>query len=368
GEELIEEMLALESGERAGEEEELTQKVPVICPVYEPTSVPHQAAGIAAITRYLAQKYPWDLLFVQIHAPDILNHNALNEVCPDWAFYDPQRAEEAWERFRQEYKVLDAAVGEMLNACVDEETLVIVLSDHAAVPAFRTVWLGRSFLDAGLSSYKKENGKLVLDWSRTKAILADQSLASNQPLAHNVWVNLRGREMHGIIEPGEEYERVRSEAIKALYSLKDPETGECPIALALRKEDAALLGQWGDTVGDIVYYLRPGYAVEPTMSNLAPSEEAINAKTCFYPVGEGGIRTRHGSMQGLHGGYMPNAEIGGCSVRAVLLMAGPGIKRGYRLPLPPWTVDVAPTIAHFLGIPAPAQCEGKVVSTALEIG
>ena len=43
--------------------------------------------------------------------------------------------------------------------------------------------------------------------------------------------------------------------LQAFDAVRDPKTGQCPVALALRKEDAALLGQWGDTVGDIVYYL-----------------------------------------------------------------------------------------------------------------
>ncbi|MCL5074348.1 MAG: alkaline phosphatase family protein [Chloroflexi bacterium] len=363
GEELIEEMLALESGERAGEEEELTQKVPVICPVYEPTSIPHQAAGIAAMTRYLAQKYPWDLLIVQLHAPDGLYHETQNEICPDWALYDPQRAEEAWERFRQEYKVLDQMVGEILRHCADEETLKVVLSDHGCIPTLKTVWAGKALMEAGLLSYKKdEAGRLVLDWEKSKVILGDF------PLAMNIWVNLKGREPQGIVGPGEEYERVRTEAIKALYSMRDPETGECPVVLALRTEEASFLGQWGDRVGDIVYYFAAGYSNKRTIFSAGPIDPSLIPETGFETVYEGIWAVRGVYLQGIHDCYLPNAEISGCSVRAVLVMAGPGIKRGYRLPVPPWTVDVAPTIAYLLGIPAPAQSEGNIVGNALEVG
>ncbi|MCL5076214.1 MAG: alkaline phosphatase family protein [Chloroflexi bacterium] len=360
GEELIEEMLALESGERAGEEEELTQKVPVVCPVYEPTSVPHQAAGIAAMTRYLAQKYPWDLLFVQIHAPDSLNHEALGELCPWWKYYDPQRAEEAWERFRQEYEVLDGLVGEIVSSCAGPETLVVVVSDHAALPVLKTLWLGKGFLEAGLLAYKKENDKLVVDWARTRAVPGDY------PLALNVWVNLKGRDPEGIVDSGKEYESVCKEITRVLYSLRDPETGECPIVLALPKDEATFLGQWDDTVGDVVYFLRPGYGLEPSLRNLEPQERMLTLRDYVYPVPPTGIETRYGRMLGFHGAYLPNAAICGSSVRAVLVMAGPGIRRGYCLPVPPWTVDVTPTMAYLLGVPAPAQAEGQIIANALE--
>ncbi|MCL5076317.1 MAG: alkaline phosphatase family protein, partial [Chloroflexi bacterium] len=357
GEELIEEMLALESGERAGEEEELTQKVPVICPVYEPTSIPHQAAGIAAMTRYLAQKHPWDLLIVQIHAPDSLYHEIQNELCPDWALYDLQRAEEAWERFRQEYKVLDQMVGEILGSCADEETLKVVLSDHGAIPAVKMVWAGKPLVEAGLLVYKEKNGQLVLDWAKSKVVLGDH------PLAQNIWVNLKGRDPQGIVEPGKEYEQVRTEAIKALYSMRDPETGECPVALALRTEEATFLGQWGDRVGDIVYYLVPKYA-NGAVHSVGPFDPALIPETGFETIQQG-IWYPHGAyLQGVHHCYLPTAKYSGCSVQAILVMAGPGTKRGYRLPVPPWTVDVTPTIAHLLGIPAPAQSEGNIISNA----
>ncbi|MCL4459046.1 MAG: alkaline phosphatase family protein [Chloroflexi bacterium] len=361
--ELIEALLPLEREEQLTGEEELTQAVPVVCPVFEPTSVPHQAIGIAAMTRYLAEKYPWDLLFVQIHAPDRLNHDILNGLCPDWVLYDASKEEECWERFRQEYRVLDMMVGDIVDHCADENTVVVVVSDHGGIPCTKMVWLGQALMRAGLLTYRKDpqTGYLVIDWAKTKVVLGDH------PLAQNIWVNLKGRDPYGIVEPGEEYERVCSEVIKTLYAVKDPETDECPIALCLRREEAGILGQWGDRVGDIIYYFRPGYTNKLAIISTGPVDPALIPVSGFETV-TGGIKTtssRGVPIQGIHVSYLPGAKHCGCSVQGTMIIAGPGIRKGARCAVPPWTVDIVPMLAHLLGFQPPRQSEGKVLSSIL---
>jgi predicted AlkP superfamily phosphohydrolase/phosphomutase len=330
-----------------------------LCQVYE--SISDQARGLALAARYLGTNYPWDLLMVQIHAPDGLNHEALNGISPHWKRYDPLEAERFWDRFRAEYNVLDRMVGEITDACVDDDTLVMVVSDHAAIPTTRTVWVGQALVDAGLLAYKASEGaQWVMDWQHTKVVLGDH------PLAENVWVNLKGRDPDGIVEPGEEYEAVREAVIQAFYALRDPETGQCPVALALRKEDASFLGQWGDRVGDIVYYLTPGYATGGSICSLGPIDPQAITREHFQWIEEGIVSEYFDAMHGIHHQYLPNAEYGGCSNRAVFVMTGPGVRRGTHLPVPPWTPDVVPTLAHLLGFPAPDQAEGMIIAAALE--
>jgi predicted AlkP superfamily phosphohydrolase/phosphomutase len=329
-----------------------------LCQVYE--SISDQARGIALATNYLAANYSWDLLMVQIHAPDGLNHEALNGLSPHWALYDVTNAETYWERFRSEYHVLDAMVGEILDACADEDTLVIVLSDHSAIPTTRRAWVGQSLVDAGLLAYREtEGGQSVIDWTRTKVVLGDH------PLAENVWINLRGRDPDGIVEPGAEYERVREQVIQAFYGMRDPETGQCPVALALRKEDAAFLGQWGDTVGDVIFYLTPGYAPDATMRSLGPIDLDEAQRLQYTLVEEGLASDYFAAMQGIHHQYLPHVEYGGCSNRATFVMAGPGVRSGCRLRVAPWTPDVVPTLVHLLGFPLPEQAEGKIIAEAI---
>ena len=46
-------------------------------------------------------------------------------------------------------------------------------------------------------------------------------------------------------------------------------------------------------------------------------------------------------------------------------MKGPGIERGVKLKRPVRLIDVAPTIAHVLGIPPPRDNEGRVLHEIL---
>ena len=123
--------------------------------------------------------------------------------------------------------------------------------------------------------------------------------------------------------------------------------------MAVRKEDAEILGQWGDRVGDIIYYLNPGYTDVDLDRN-----QAVN-----LPLeGLMSLRDVESSDQiCTHRQFLPTTTYGGISVRAVFIMSGPEVKKGYRRRTPVWQVDVAPTVAYALGIPAPARCSGKVV-------
>jgi predicted AlkP superfamily phosphohydrolase/phosphomutase len=159
-----------------------------------------------------------------------------------------------------------------------------------------------------------------VDWSRTRAY--------GQRSVH-IYVNTRGRDPEGIVEPGEAYEAVRERVLKVLHEHVDPATGLKPIVLALRREDARILGHCDDRSGDILY------AVDPR----------------FYKE---------------HGPHLPTARVGIGDLRSLFLMAGPGVKRGVTLERTVWLTDVVPTVCHLAELPVPRQCEGGIIYQALE--
>jgi len=57
-----------------------------------------------------------------------------------------------------------------------------------------------------------------IEWDKTRAFYASVS-------GRSVYVNLKGRQPHGIVEPGREYEELRAELKERLLGLKDPATG-----------------------------------------------------------------------------------------------------------------------------------------------
>ena len=342
-----------------GTKEDIPKPMP-LCQVYE--SIEDQATSLAITAKYLANKYDWDLLFIQLHAPDGLNHQKLNELCPEWKDYNPEEAKKAWEEFRHQYGIFDRLLGEVLNDCADEETLLIIVSDHAAIPTFRRVWLGKFFEEAGLVVYKQAEGGGMLPEERWDPqvpsykvdIERSKVFVGGNPFAQNIWVNLKGREVSGIVEPGKEYEEVVKQSIEILYSIVDPETGEHPIALALPKASADLLGQWGDSVGDIVFYFKPPYTEVVGAHSFTAISESIYKSNGFFEVKRGG------GMQGIHHPFLPSEKFLGFSVSGIFIASGPDIKKNFRRTAPLHSPDIVPTICHWLGIPLPGQCEGRV--------
>jgi len=246
------------------------------------------------------------------------------------------------------YKATDWILGKAAELAERWGAVLAVVSDHSAVPTHTWVDVVRPFEERGWV-YWDDN-----DWwdaRRSKVRNMDN---------HSFHINLKGRQPDGIVDP-DEYERMRDEIISTLMNLRDPRTGECPIAIAGRREDLASVGCDGPYFGDVVYLMRPGYTHQPAAQELKHTLERLAR---FLDDPEEGL-TRgwalHRSIQGNHHDYLPNASYPGiCSNRAILLLHGPGIHAGHRI-RGARTIDVAPTLAALVGIEPPAQSEGHVL-------
>jgi hypothetical protein len=161
------------------------------------------------------------------------------------------------------------------------------------------------------------------------ATAADMKNTKAVPLQTSyVYINLKGRDPDGIVDPAD-YEQVQRQIIDALYMYVDPETGKRPVALALSKQDARILGLWGEDCGDVVYGTYP-------------------------EVGQG------------HGNILPTADFGVGTIRNVLIMSGPGIRKGLRMERTARLVDIVPTICYLLQWPIPETAEGAVLYQAFK--
>jgi hypothetical protein len=143
----------------------------------------------------------------------------------------------------------------------------------------------------------------------------------------HIYINLKGRDPQGIVEPSD-YAAVQRKVIDALYRWTDPDTGNRPVSLALTKNDARVIGLHGDRVGDVIYALYTD-AGNQHGQQLSASESAVG------------------------------------NLRSLLVMSGPGVKKGYRLQRTCWLTDIVPTICSLCGWPVPAEAEGSVIYQAL---
>ena len=311
-----------------------------------------EAVTITNTVKYTKKILNWKTCFFHVHYLDSVNHKMLAKLHKDAPIYKEEATEKAETQIKTAYKILDEMVGELLATCVDEETIIALVSDHGAIPSWRNANIPLALRNANLLEYKWSNSKhkFLVNWDKTKAF------PYMEP--PYVWVNLKGRDPNGCVSEGE-YESVRDEIIQALMAFKDPDTEEKIIKVALRKEDAADLGQNGERIGDVVYFLNPPYQIfDGNLAQLTASEqtkrtmkrpETSKARNCF----------------GAHAYYLPDTKFGNYSVSVPLVFSGPGIKSGVQIKETVSLTDLAPTFAQLLGIPHPKDAQGRVLTEIL---
>ncbi len=284
----------------------------------ETCELTHEWLADAAL--YLLKNKPWDLYFMHIHTIDWFYHTFSVDLDP--ATSDSPETIKRFEAMELTlYQGMDRCYGRILEAA-DDKTLVVFISDHGVKASMASYSVQDILEKAGLLVYKPaEEGKArQIDWGKTKAV--------GQRHIH-VYVNLKGRDPQGIVEPGAEYEQVVQQVLDVLHEYRDPKTGLHPITLALTREDARCLNLDHPKSGDVIYAVDPRFGKE-------------------------------------HGEFLPTARVSIGDMRGVFIMAGPGVKQGEVLKRTVHLTDLVPTICYLTGLPVPAQAEGGVLYQALD--
>jgi predicted AlkP superfamily phosphohydrolase/phosphomutase len=282
----------------------------------------------------LLKNHAWDLFYMHSHPPDWLYHAVLSDMDPATC-RDDARRRAAWDCHLRVYQSQDQMIGRILECCGDD-CLVVLVSDHGAVadgPSFNPY---HALVPAGLSAVLEtaDLGQAAGYAAKVQAAVGmtsrpdpKRSKAIAQRAVY-VYVNLKGRDPDGIVAP-EDYPAVQQQIIDALYAYRDPKSGRRAVSLALSRQDARLLGLCGERVGDVVYALYPEFGSQ-------------------------------------HGQVLPTAEWGVGSLKGLLVLNGPGIKKGHRLQRTVWLTDLVPTLCCLADLPLPEQAEGAVMVQAFE--
>ena len=284
----------------------------------------------------LMSKTDWDLFYMHAHSPDWMYHAIITDMDPALT-KDEAKVKAAWDAHLKIYQFQDEMLARIIETA-GEDALIMTVSDHGAVPDGTPFNPYNALVPAGLSVFEEKEisataGQAVrmtgmYDHFAT-ARVADPKKSKAIPMRScYVYVNLKGRDPDGIVDP-DDLQSVQQGIIDALYTYVDPETGKRPVALALTKEDARIIGLGGDSVGDVIYALYPEFG-------------------------------------GQHGYILPTAKWGPGSLRVLFQMYGPGVKKGYRLERTCSLTDLVPTICYMASWPLPAQAEGSVVYQAFE--
>ena len=170
------------------------------------------------LARYLIETKDWDLFTMVEMGSDRLHHAF-------WRFWDKtHRAYEPnspfSETMRNYYRALDAELGETL-ACVDENTTVMVVSDHGAKRMDGGICVNEWLRKHGYLTLKAEPQGItrwtpdMVDWQETKAW-------GEGGYYGRIFINVEGREPHGTVSAGD-YENVRDELKAHLEAIVDEE-------------------------------------------------------------------------------------------------------------------------------------------------
>lgn len=320
------------------------------------TAVKAQAA------RWLMQEQPWDAFVLVFAEP----HPAGHYLWP--AGHTADTSDVRMKSVREIYAAVDAAIGQVLEACPDDATVIVVSGDGVGPnhcgwhllpeilqragfahreggdpaatgggrrsllqrvrdripPAARTAISSRlpwQLRDRLVSRLATDN----IDWSRSLAFCLPTDLEGC------VRINLKGREPHGIVEEGAQYEDVCAALTKAALALVNPETG-APAVREVVRIDRRFPGERRHHLPDLV---------------LAWADEAPIAQV-------------YSDRTGLITGASPDPRTGTHHPRGFVAMRGPRVRRG-AVADGHHIVDVAPTMLACLGVQPPTRMDGRVL-------
>ena len=305
----------------------------------------YQAKWMGNATKFLFSRDKWDLYMTQWHGIDNTQHAFLRF---DKSVLTEQEAHICDKTVLRTYEIADELVGDIMQATKnsqDPDVCTIVLSDHGHVMGKRRFFINSYLYQRGFIKLKRDSAsnKMTVDWENTSAF--------SQGMVH-VYVNLKGRDPHGSVKPGNEYNDTVRNLIDALYDAKDPKTGTRPIALALSNQEAEFIGLSGERAGDVVFATNPVYAGDNRLKLSGDLFEDLKV----------------GFIDGsIHGAQLPSVDMGEYgTIKSMFIANGPKIKRGYVRKSPINIVDVAPTISHILNIDPPKNSEGKILYDIFE--
>ena len=171
-------------------------------------------------------------LFFYYNSPDQTCHTFWRNMDHDSPMHDHD-AEKHEGRIREIYMACDEVLGMALEY-VNEETLVLAVSDHGFAPFHRAFHVNRWLLENGYlnlrAGVKASEVEYLsgIDWRRTRAYAIG---------INGLYLNQRERERRGTVDPDFEREPLLQELVEKLEAAVDPLTGERAIKYAYRTDE-----------------------------------------------------------------------------------------------------------------------------------
>jgi predicted AlkP superfamily phosphohydrolase/phosphomutase len=327
----------------------------------------------ARVTEHLMTAYEWDAFFQYFWGTDRIQHELWHIFDESHPRHDRQEARQYQEKVFAYFRRVDEIIGRLIELA-GREPVVWVASDHGFGPAHKycsfNIWLlqegflqlkrdartrlKRAMFQLGITpenafklirklplgrlrpargaSNEPGTSRLLstfflsfndVDWSRT--------LAFSKGNYGQIYVNLKGREPHGVVEE-KDYDSVCNAIVERLKALRDPQTGEAWAGEVFRREQV---------------YEGPRVADAPDIAFLPRDMR-------YLPLGNADFTSNK---------FMVDAfGISGCHrMHGVMIGNAAAVKQAERLDAA-HIYDVAPTLLYLMGEPVPADMDGRVLT------
>jgi predicted AlkP superfamily phosphohydrolase/phosphomutase len=313
----------------------------------------------------------WDLCFTYWSALDLVQHQF-------WSYCDPADPDFPGDtRFRHAirdfYALHDRVIGTLISA-VDEETSVVILSDHGhGMRPPKILNINRLLHERGLLALQRRSGTArssVVRWAAEQAMglagryelgdvaakilrwapwtkqlyMSSSDLDLERTVAYITDMSGIKAYSYGGIRilrdnlDGRSYASVRHEIVSLLRAVRRPDGSGEPVVRWVKPREALYDGPYSDAYPDLVFELDPDYGAG--WHATGPLFE-VSASHNLYP-----------------GTHLGN--------NAVFLLAGPDAERVARAPAS--MMDIAPTILDMLGVPVPGDLDGASILDGGESG
>lgn len=329
----------------------------------------------AAITRYLMRTVPWDLFLTVFSEAHGGGHQFWHHLDPDHYAHDPARAPALRDATKTAYAAVDRAIASILQDAPPDAD-ILVFSVHGMESAYvQTSLVGPVLVGLGYQVPRvrgglsqpaaRRSGDILLalrrhlpagvrerinrvlprhiqegvigqvfesacDWTRTTAVSED-----NREGVPWIRINLRGREPWGTVAPGREYEEVCRRIIDDIMQLTIHPDGH-PAVRAVLRTDALFQGPRIRHLPDLIVEWARGTPF------AAVRHPKVGLITSAVPLLQGETHTRRGFLAAAGPHIRP---AGGADAARI--------------------IDLAPTLLHLLGVPVPADMEGRPLSSLL---
>ena len=327
----------------------------------------------ASLACALLRREKWDLFMVSFAATHRGGHK-LWDLSSTWGGIGRDDRVSFSKALRDVYVACDAAVGQLVEAAGHDVTL-IVFSLHGMGPNRSRAYILPMMLDRILGEKRRAGGGLrgnnllrriaglkefvPLEWRYALARRLPSSLQTRfhtlqfgdsvewtttratsltTDLQGFIRVNLRGRERAGIVEPGEEYDRLCADIGEGLKTFVDTGTGK-PIVETVTRSDQ--LFKQGLHLNEL-----PDMLVRWVSSEAAKQKMIISAD--------------YGSIPWPMKGRNPDGRSGNHSGEGFLLAAGDAVRLNSRI-RDAHILDLAPTVLALFNAPKPVNMCGKAL-------